>query len=67
MRHLAAALALIWVVKWFGTAESLVTFLNTLPAQQQASAKVIVAPSSRNPLGWGGDPYGLIYEDARSR
>lgn len=62
---LALALALVWILKWFNSAEDLVSFLNQLPAAQASSAKVIVAPSSRNFGGLLGSPYGLLYEEEK--
>ena len=61
MKRVLVALALAWVLKWFGTGDALVRYLNGLPLHAQASAKVIVAPSQRNPFGWADSPYGLIY------
>ena len=66
MVHCLLVLVLVWVLRWFGTADDLVRFLNTLPSAQQADAKVISAPSQRSPLGWFDQPYGLLYrEEAR--
>lgn len=62
MKRLVVALALLWMVKWFNSAEDLVAFVNGLTPEQQASAKVITAPSSRNVGGWFGQPYGLLFE-----
>lgn len=59
--HTVAALLLIWMLRWFNTADDLLNFLQGLSPETAKTAKVIVAPSNRNYFGFGGNPYGLIY------
>lgn len=61
MKRILVVLALVWVVKWFNTAESLVAFLNKMEIHPASQARIIVAPSQRNVLGWADSPYGVIY------
>lgn len=53
---------LLFTLHWFNTADDLVRFLNGLSQSQQATARIVVAPSTRNILGFAGSPYGLIFE-----
>jgi len=61
MKKILRVMLLLWVLRWFNTADELVHFLNTLPSDVAMSAKILTAPSQRNVLGWVGQPYGLIY------
>jgi len=51
----------VWVERDFNTVAELTTFLNALPSDKAREAKVLAAPSNRNPLGWAGNPYVIWY------
>ncbi len=65
MRRWVILIGLTWVLRWFNTAEEMVVFLNRLSPERQVEAKVVIAPSARNPVGWLGSPYGLLYREER--
>lgn len=52
--------ATAWQLKCVNTMEDVVSALQRMPMDAAERAKIIVAPSSRNVLGWAGSPYCII-------
>ena len=50
-----------WVDHDFTTIDAMVKYLNTRPDAMEC--KMFAEPSSRNVLGWAGNPYHLICRD----
>lgn len=71
MKRTISAVALLFIIKWYGTADDMVLAINRLSEPQRRTMQIVVAPSNRNEgsMIFGGvlgslvgEPYGLLYD-----